>query len=298
MDPEKDAVDNQNAADDDKGEDLNGITIDPGEEKPEKDGDDDKSSVESADGGDVDPEKKSDPDPDKTVDLDEKTKTEKMNHAFKEKQRKLAEKTAENTRLQQERDDANAKIAELTKVSRPEIPPVPDVYDPDYDQKLIDRDAKIVAQGNFDANLKYQEDVAIKNQQDFIDNRIIEIDKSKKSFREGATTLGIDHKDLDVAEAYVATVLTTANAQTAEFVLNRSEDGPAIVMYLSENPAELEKVAGMTPMQAAVYITNDVAPKVAGSNNKPDDPPEPVETFNGKKSVEREDSHLKGCTFE
>ncbi len=287
----------QNVADDqDDDDELEDDDI----EEDDVDDEDDDDSDESADGadeGDEDSDESDDEDDDsKKDDLDSKSKDDKMAHAFKEKQRKLSIANQKAAKAENDLAIANRRIIELTQGVRPEIPPLPNALDANYETLMAERDKAVIAQNSFDINLKNQKTIQDTAHTEFITQRVEKLEASKKSFRALSSKMGLATKDLDAYEDHVSSVLTSANAQTAEFILDHSK-GPLIVKYLSDHPLILEKVADMSPVAASAYITEAVAPKVK-SFIKTKKVPAPTKRIGqGKKSTKKVDPMIKGATF-
>jgi len=160
MEVESQEIENQDAADENKGAILDGVTFDEGvdtdiDQISSEDvitSESGETTAENADEGAKNSEK------------EEPSKQEKIDHAFMKKQQELKDSKQREADTKAELDAANAKLAEATKAIRPEIPPPPDQFDSNYESLMAERDQKIIAQQSYDTNLKTQE-TALENQQ-------------------------------------------------------------------------------------------------------------------------------------
>ena len=69
------------------------------------------------------------------------------------------------------------------------------------------------------------------------------------------------------------------NPQVVGHILG-DDNGHHVTMYLSQNLQELDKINAMPPMQAAVYIENQIKPKAMPKREAP--PPVPEDVIDGE----------------
>ena len=186
--------------------------------------------------------------------------------------------------LMEERRAREAVEAELEQLrnqqptaQRPEVPPLPDPYDDDFDIRMKERDAAVLEVATYDfrqqqtqAEQQRQEQQRALEQQ----NKIID---TVKTYANRATALNISAKELEVAGQTVAAY--GIDDQLTQYILN-DEQGPLITRYLARNPAELEAIQAMSPMQAAVHVAVNVKTK-AGANQNANRAPAPADTLGG-----------------
>ncbi|MEH6397368.1 hypothetical protein [Pseudoalteromonas sp.] len=76
-------------------------------------------------------------------------------------------------------------------------------------------------------------------------------------------------------------------------------NGAKIAEYLHDNPAEMHEIIGMSPMNAAVKIANEIKAKALSTTPRVSNAPDPIEAINGGGYVEKDDFSRKfpGTTF-
>lgn len=193
-------------------------------------------------------------------------KTAKM----RERERELEEERRRREELQQKVEQYEAPV-------RPDIPDAPDPYDDNYEEQQKARDAAIAKAAEYDARqaaIEEQNRQVLQQQQEAAQKQIIE---TVTTYSERADKLGIKADELQVAGNRVADF--GIDNSLAQHILS-DELGPAITMHLSSNVQDMEKVAQMSPMQAAIYIETNVKPNLQQKTVEP--PPEPVEQVDGK----------------
>jgi hypothetical protein len=215
----------------------------------------------------------------------------KFNEEIARKVAKQREAERKATQLEQEAEALRLKVQQYEAPVRPDIPPPPDPYDEGFSEKVRYRDAMIARQAQFDAHQAYlQQQQAVIQQQ----RQQAEQDKLRTTvttYSEKAEKLGISAQELAQAGQIVAAY--GISNEVAEHILN-DEQGPAITRYLAKNPLEMDKVMGMTPLKAAVYIESTIK---AAAKSPQKMAPEPTETLRGSGAREKERGP-KGATFE
>ena len=228
----------------------------------------------------------------KPVEKAEVDPVQKKINKFVYEKKAAEEKAAEERQL---RLDAEAKLAEATKVDLPEIPPVPNYMDADFDQKMKDRDAIIVQHAQKNANEQALEKVRIDQANADQVQELETVKASVKKFDDRTEELKLDKATLIESQNVVGGFLT-GKKELARYLL-ADDSGPLNVLYLSQNAAELEKISKMPETDAAVYIATQVTPKALELKPKTTNTPDPVYVPNGKSKTEMEDPNLEGCTF-
>jgi len=213
----------------------------------------------------------------------------KQHAKYREEERKRIE-------VEKEAKELREKLAafESAKVET-DIPPIPDPYDDDYEDKIKARDEAITRKASQEAQKSFlteqqnaQKETAKKTEQERINTLISGYDKH-------TVTLGLNPSD--VAKAGNKVVEYGISGEVAEFILEQ-EDGPLITTYLSENPILLDELRHMTPIQAAFKVSSDIRAAASGLKPQASTAPDPVEILTGRGAGETEDPLLKGATFE
>lgn len=221
---------------------------------------------------------------------------------FDERQQKvfneaIAKKTA---KLYEERKRAEQYARELEELKkkvpqdqRPEVPPMPDPYDPDFQDKVKARDQRILEQAQYDARKAAESELQLhQHQRQLYEQQQRQIENEKR-FVQQAEKLKVSQDDLVKAVQSVAQ-LGGIGKDASEYVMD-DPLGPQIVMYLSQNPHEVETLASMPATRAAVYIETGIKSKLGSKKVSP--APEPPDHLSGKGAAER-DRGPKGARFE
>lgn len=196
------------------------------------------------------------------------------------------------------REAAEARAAELEaklpKEVAPDIPDMPDPYDEDYEKKVAERDAALVERARFDAQIKAREDEQAREAQRLIQEEAQRQQEVVDGYEANAKSFGIEteqmRKDAQMVSSYIP------SAELESFVLNDTQ-GPLVVNYLASNPLELEKIRSMpTVIEAALYIANEIKPKIA-SSRKSTNAPKPVEIVDGNGAPEKVHPALKDAVW-
>ena len=213
----------------------------------------------------------------------------KQHAKFREEERLKVAAQNDAKELREKLDAIEANKADVT------IPPIPDPYDDDFEEKVKARDKAITHRATQDA----QKQVAI-------DQQSASAEAAKKAENERFQLL-IDDYDkrivtlgLDKTEVRAAGDKVMGYGIPFELVehIADMDDGPLITTYLAENPILVDDLRHMTSMQAAVKINSDI--KLAASAMKPQasSAPDPAETLSGRGAGEKQSAFLDGATFE
>lgn len=191
--------------------------------------------------------------------------------------------------LEKENRDLKAKLAPAA----PEIPAIPDAYDPEFVQKMAKRDEVIHKRAMWEAQQKPQTpEVPVSASPD-----VTNIQALEKVYVERMTKLGITQQE---SVEQQNTILPFLSPQLAGFILE-AEDGPLITKYLSENAVELIKISEMGPVGAGAYITRHISPKAAKlSKRQISNAPDPVKPAGqgASNAASRTSSYMKGVILE
>lgn len=217
---------------------------------------------------------------------------EKFNAEIARKVAKQREAERQFAEEKARREELERKIAEYEAPVRPDIPPLPDPYDTDYAQRVAYRDAMIAKAAQYDA-----QQAAIVAQKEHAKRQAWEAEQQRlrdsvQTYSSTAEKLGITAQELAAAGATVAQFGIADDL--AKHIL-ADEHGPAITLFLGNNPLELDKVARMSPIQAAIYLETEVKPRA--KKPAPVIAPPPIESPKGS-GISENEAYLKGVTFD
>ena len=184
-------------------------------------------------------------------------------------------------------DAAEAKLerlqASIPQPTEPQIPPMPDTFDDNFDTLLADRDKAIEQRAEFRATANVQQQQADAQQQTKLyEQQQRQIDAGN-AFAEKSRKLG--YTDEDMGQSILA-LQNMGLDQGLQQGLVAHDNGPEVIDYLAKNPEALDQMRSMTSMQAGSYIATSIVPK-ALNVRKTTSAPEPVGFINGGGSPDR-----------
>ena len=237
-------------------------------------------------------------DDDKKSDDETLFNQEAANKAFIENKKKVRA-AEEATQTEKTRaDELQAKLAKFEEGKRPDIPEMPDQFDDDFEVKVKARDEAIIAANNFDNQQKVADQAVLDQQQETLVKQGEERKVILDTYNDRITAFGLDEKEMiakeNIVDAYIK------DGELVRYLLSH-EDGPLAVSYLSENPREMEKIAGMSTANAAVYVSTNVLPKAQEMKPKTTKAPDPLDIPGGKEGTggkEGDDPALDGAIIE
>lgn len=225
-----------------------------------------------------------------------RTQQEKIDYAFSKKQKQLQEEKRLRAEAEEKVSRYERELQKFKIPKRPEIPEMPDIVDPQYKQKLALREQTIKHQVMYDQKLKMYQHHQKQQQKNQHNQRLNELQQKTVKYAERSKDFGINDEDAKKYEDSIAPFISPKNAKMAEYLLDH-EQGPLIVKYLSKNPIEMEKLASMSDMNAAVYIETKLAEKAKDSKPKTSKTPPPGKTLKGKSGTNKH-AALDGASFE
>lgn len=213
-----------------------------------------------------------------------------FNEEIGKKTYKLRQTEREKEELAQQLEELKSK---LPKESRPQVPPMPQPFDDDFEAKVRQRDEAILAQARFDAAEKIRAEQEQARQKEQEEQRQKDTYSKQVAYFENAKKLGIEPNELAEMGGRVGSFLP----QDLQMYIMEEEKGGLITKYLASNVLEIEKLSQMSPLRAAEYIATSIKPKVEQlTTKKVSQAPDPVETLSGRgANTERGPS---GATFE
>jgi len=196
---------------------------------------------------------------------------EKFDAEVRRRAAKTAEAKQEYEQERRRREEVEQELAKFKQPQRPTLPPAPDRWDDDYDEKQAEYNQALQEQIRYDAQQDFH-----RQQQEAIEQRKEQEDQQKQiervnRYQSRVEKLGVDKAVLREAGPAVATVL---NNQALVDYLLEDEVGPLITEYLYKHPAELESLAGIGPVRAGEILYDIKAKaKAARTRVKPDPKP-------------------------
>ncbi len=196
----------------------------------------------------------------------------KQHKKFRDEERGHVKTRAELDSVNQELADLKAKSADL------EIPPVPDKYDDDFDQKMQVRDEAIQRKTAHDAEQGRVKEASENKEKEQADKQETALKERLTEFDSNMVKLGLNPAETNkaanaIADYGVSTVL--------EDILLEDEEGPLLVNYLANNPMELSELNGMSTLQLVNHLTTEVKPKAALLRPKTSEAPDPPIVLDG-----------------
>ena len=188
----------------------------------------------------------------------------------------------QHRKYQDEKRRADELEQRLTKLQptqeAPQVLESPDPFDDDYETKQKAYIDSIRQAERFSYQQEQFSQYTNQQQADKQQKMQAELNTKAESYTGRAKEYGIKPEELQQAGQMVASY--NLSDDVAMFILE-DEQGPLITRHLSNNHADAEKIAGMTPMQAAMYIERTVKPKVAALKKKQTNAPSPATKVSG-----------------
>lgn len=218
---------------------------------------------------------------------------EKVNQVINEKHRRWKEAEERAAKLEQQLAQYNSQQQEKA----PEIPPLPDAFDDDYEAKVKERDEAIQKRAQWEyeqSNAQTQKQHAQQARQH---EQLQQLQQQATTYAERAKGYGITPEELQTAANQVAQA--GLSDELAIEILG-DEDGPLFTKHLAANPIEAYELAQMPIAKAVLHLERKVRPKLAGLKPKQSNAPKP--TTRPKPTVGDAElgkyKHLGGAKFE
>jgi hypothetical protein len=213
-----------------------------------------------------------------------------VNNAIGRQHKKFREQETRADELQVENDRLRALTS---NEQRPEIPPMLDQMDENYEHRIEQRETAIRDRTEFDLRAeqaseqaRYQAGQQAQDQQQaFVD--------AATAYTAKAKVLGVDPAALDAAGKTVH-AYGLPDAITQHLLVH--DKGPLITQYLASNLAELEALRQMDPISAGVRIATEIVPRIPTAPGTTGAPP-PAESVDGKGAPPKVRGP-EGCTYE
>jgi hypothetical protein len=175
-------------------------------------------------------------------------------------------------RLRREAEEKAAELAARVEALERRLQPSapvkldpPDPFDPDYDSKIKAYEKSIMDRARYDYDQEINRSNAQRQQQEQANAYNRGIQENLNQYNDIVKKNNIDPERLETQTRIVTTYLKSP--EIANYLLSH-KSGPMIVGELASDMDRLEKLSGMTPLQAAAAIERDVASKLY-SKQKP-----------------------------
>lgn len=174
------------------------------------------------------------------------------------------------------------------------LPDPLDVSDDEYRVAVAKRDDEVradVAYRNAEVN---RQNAVVQRQNDALAEQGRQLAESAKSYQARAAELKVTDEQLNTA-ANVINDYGMSN-DIAQFILD-DPNGPLITQYLAKNTSELSELTRMSPMQAAVMISQKISPKFASTKPVNSQAPAPLDRIKGSGTAPKKRG-VDGTTYE
>jgi len=206
--------------------------------------------------------------------------------------KRIAEEAFKRREAERKAQEYEARLKELEARNsglgeRPEIPPKPEGWESDYEQRL---DAYIQAEKEaalYDARLEAQGQQEAQQQEAKERERQEASQKALQGFVSRANEAKVDLGQLDAAGRAIANWGVSPGVQ--DFIVEQ-DLGPQIVMHLASNIDALDELAKLPPERAGVYIESVIKPKLSANARKSTKAPPPTEVISGRGTPQKEDA--------
>lgn len=208
---------------------------------------------------------------------------------------KEAERKAEA--LQKRLDEIEAKQFEQSNQPQ-NVPPLPDVFDDDYEQRIAERDRIITQNAQIEFTRKQQEQQSLYQQQIEQQKQAEALNEKLTSYTNKAKELNISSSELQEAANIVGMYGLNEQVQLA---IVSDDKGPLITKYLAKHPQEVEALNASLSQGfvAAGQVYEAIKLKAANSKPKTTNAPTPPTRVDGG-AVDSDSAkypHSKGAKF-
>lgn len=210
----------------------------------------------------------------------------------------IGEKIAKQKQAEREAQQLREQLADLkaneAPKERPNVPDMPDRDDPDYDDRLKERDKAIADAASFDAAERMRSEQELRQKEQSRQKQMQQFSEAANKYLDRAKTLKISEDQLNTAGDRLQGFNFGPDAMAQ--IIN-DPMGPQIYVNLANDLQEADKLAGMTSYQKAIHIENVLKPKAEASIKRAKTPPPPPDHLNGKGQPEGEIGP-SGATYE
>lgn len=219
---------------------------------------------------------------------------EKLNGIIGGQVKKTRDAERRTAELAQQNEELRKQIPQETV---PEIPPMPDDFDDDRDEKIKLRDEAITKRATIEAQQGFANQQTRDAQQQQLRQTQIKQQENGQKYQNAGEKLGLTEKQMTdslikTGEYFAA---FKVDGQIGQYI-QHDVNGPLIVDYLAKNPLVIEEISAMLPMQASLFLEQSVKP-AAMSSIKTTNAPPPATTLDGG-GVPSKQRGAEGAAFE
>lgn len=228
------------------------------------------------------------PEPEK-LDAEEEQRKIVAEHAFKRREAERKAREAE--------DRLKTLEQKLNQHDRPVVPELADpltLSDQQWQEQLKRRDEAIRQAAEWDTQQRLSQDQQRQLEAERQRQQQEVLQRSVKDYSERAVKLGLKPEELQQAGNLVGRFGLAG--ELVQMILE-DDQGPLITKYLAQNVDELDRLASLNPLQAAVQIATTVKQKAAALKPKVSTAPSPVTHVRGA-GVAPADYGPDGVTYE
>lgn len=214
----------------------------------------------------------------------------RINKAIREKY----EEKRKREKIEHELQQARQKLEQYDK-KIVDIPDMPDAFDPNFDEKIKQRDEALKEQARIEAKKVIEQEHLENQMRQQAQKDRDTINGYVQNMFSNAQKIGINEDELRQADDTVAGFIKDAGLAT--FILSQN-DAPLIIHHLANNLSELENISRMNPIEAAAYIATSVTS--SAKKYRPNIPttPDPLDIPQGKAKGTKQSEYLDGVEFE
>jgi hypothetical protein len=195
-------------------------------------------------------------------------------------------------------EDLQARLDAIESAKpAPAISDIPDrefMSDEEFTAAQAARDEQVRAAAAHSNAAVVRQQQAQQQQNDAIADQNRRVAESAQTYRNRATELKVTDEQLNTA-ANVINDYGMSN-DVAQFILD-DPNGPLITTYLAKNQSILQEMAQMSPMQAAVMISQKISPKFASTKPVNSQAPAPLDRIKGSGTAPKKRG-AEGTQFE
>lgn len=208
------------------------------------------------------------------VEAETQSESSELDKALKELEYYKAELELQSAQKEQVKQEQNEV----------EIPEIPNPQEEDFEEKLKLREEAIVK----NAHLQREREIESRRSQEETKGIV------ESYFNKGAE-LGIERSQLEQAGQKVLSI--GLDDSVAEMIM-KDPEGALIIKALSEDPATLNAMRGLSPAEMSVKIYTEVKPRCSISSDKISKTPDPVDVGSGNEMYDTISPLIKNASFE
>lgn len=228
--------------------------------------------------------------PEGFIALDKHQKDVNVQHKkFRDTERLLNKSSEKADGLQKELDEIRKEADKVV------IPDAPDPYSDTYAADIVARDEAVKRSAEIGAKQAIAEEHQ-KTQHEAKQSELLAAEQEKvAAFDKNLVSSGFNPIDVKKAADSVIELGMPDNLQ--DFILE-DPDGPALVMYLNQNPVEMSSMDGMSAYTLHNHINSEIRAKASLLKPQTSNAPHPPKTLTGGGVSELKDPLLEGAVFD